>query len=213
MKIKSLIIKDGYIYIAALAVLSGLTAILLSPYWSIFPGVFTLFMVFFFRNPRRCIDSNDRNILSPADGKVMSIADKFEEKFLNGEGTKITIFLSVLDVHVNRSPIAGEIKYQEYCCGRFRPAYKDSVGWENERHTIGMESANMRILVTQIAGVLARRIVSWVTLGSLLAQGQLYGMIKFGSCTEIIVPKGVEILVKKGDHVKGGVTVLGKLPD
>lgn len=213
MKIKSMVVKDAYIYIAAFAVLSALTAVLLNPYWSIFPGVITLFMVFFFRNPRRCIDFNDRNILSPADGKVMNVTNEFERNFLNGEGTKITIFLSVFDVHVNRSPIAGEIKYQEYCCGRFRPAYKNSVGWENERHTIGIENDNMRILVTQIAGVLARRIVSWFTLGNLLEQGQLYGMIKFGSCTEIVMPKGVEILVKKGERVKGGITILGKLPD
>lgn len=213
MKIKSLIVKEAYIYIAVFAVLSVLTAVLLSPYWSIIPGVLTLFMVFFFRNPRRYIDFNEQNILSPADGKVMSITNEFEGNFLNGEVTKITIFLSVFDVHVNRSPIAGEIKYQEYCCGRFRPAYKNSVGWENERHTIGIENDNMRILVTQIAGVLARRIVSWFTLRNLLEQGQLYGMIKFGSCTEIVVPKGVAILVKTGDRVKGGVTILGKIPD
>jgi len=210
---KTLIVKDGYIYIAALVVATGLTAILLNPYWSIVPGVLAVFMSFFFRNPPRRIQLDEHNILSPADGKVMGVTDEFEEDFLNGEGTKITIFLSVFDVHVNRSPMAGEIKFQQYTCGRFRPAYKDSVGWENERHTIGLENSRMRILVTQIAGLLARRIVSWVTLGNLLEQGQLYGMIKFASCTEIIVPKGVEVLVKKGDRVKGGVTVLGRLPE
>jgi phosphatidylserine decarboxylase len=153
LKIESLIVKDAYIYIAVFALLTVLTAVFLNPHWSIVPGVLTLYMVFFFRNPRRYIELNARNILSPADGNVMSIIDGFEEKFLNGEGTKITIFLSVFDVHVNRSPIAGEIKYQEYCCGRFRPAYKDSVGFVNERHTLGIENDNLRIMVTQIAGV------------------------------------------------------------
>lgn len=210
---KSPIVRDGYIYIAALGVATAITAILLDPYWSIVPGVLTLFMSFFFRNPSREIPLDDQIILSPADGKVMSVTEEFDENFLQEPGTKITIFLSVFDVHVNRSPIAGEIKFQQYTCGRFRPAYKDSVGWENERHTIGVESGRTKVLVTQIAGLLARRIVSWVTLGNLLQQGERYGMIKFASCTEITVPKGVEVLVQKGDRVKGGVTIIGRLPD
>ncbi|MDR3565842.1 MAG: phosphatidylserine decarboxylase, partial [Negativicutes bacterium] len=103
------------------------------------------------------------------------------------------------------------IKFQQYTCGRFRPAYKESAGCENERHSIGIENDRMRVLVTQIAGILARRIVSWVTLGSILRRGQRYGMIKFGSCTELIVPRTVEILVRKGDKVRGGETVIGRL--
>ena len=134
-----------------------------------------------------------------------------DEQFLNEVGIKVTIFLSVFDVHINRSPIAGEIKFQQYTCGRFRPAYKESVGCENERHSIGIENENMRVLVTQIAGLLARRIVSWVTLGNVLTKGERYGLIKFASCTEIIVPKTVEILVKKGDRVTGGSTVIGRV--
>ena len=117
----------------------------------------------------------------------------------------------MFDVHVNRSPMAGEIKFQQYVCGRFRPAYKESVGCENERHSIGIENNGIRIVVTQIAGLIARRIVSWVTLGDTLQSGDRYGLIKFGSCTEVIVPNNVEIFVKKGDRVKGGVTLIGRI--
>ena len=156
---------------------------------------------------------DDRDVLSPADGKIMSIEECYESKFLNEPGTKITIFLSIFDVHVNRSPIRGEIMYQEYCCGRFQPAYRETVGQENERHALGIENGRVRVLVTQIAGALARRIISSVTLGTELEQGQVYGMIKFGSSTEIVVPKGVEVLVKKGDYGKAGITVLGKFVD
>jgi phosphatidylserine decarboxylase len=211
--VKTPIVKEGYIFIAVLAIITAIVALAVSPYWSIVPGVFWAFVTFFFRNPKRNVPLDDRLILSPADGKVMDVYEVYDEEFLNEPGKKVIIFLSVFDVHVNRTPIAGEIKYQQYTCGRFRPAYKESAGFENERHSIGLENDKMRVLVTQIAGILARRIVSWVTLGSVLAQGERYGLIKFGSCTEIIVPKSVEILVNKGDKVKGGETIIGRLSD
>ncbi len=209
--VKAPIVKEGYIYIAALAFITIVVFGAINTYWSIIPGVFMGFITFFFRNPKRQIPADDSLILSPADGKVMSVCEVYDDQFLNEVGIKVTIFLSVFDVHVNRSPIAGEIKFQQYTCGRFRPAYKESVGCENERHSIGLQQGEMRVLVTQIAGLLARRIVSWVTLGSVLQKGERYGLIKFASCTEVIVPKTVEILVKKGDRVKGGETVIGRL--
>lgn len=209
--VKTPIVKEGYRYIAVLALVTLVVALTVNPFWSIVPGVLLIFVTFFFRNPERDIPNDDILVMSPADGKVMSICEVYDDEFLNEVGTKVTIFLSVFDVHVNRSPIAGEVKYQQYTCGRFRPAYKESAGCENERHSIGLENGNMRVLVTQVAGILARRIVSWVTLGSVLMQGERYGMIKFGSCTEVVVPKTVKILVKKGDRVKGGETVIGRL--
>ena len=124
---------------------------------------------------------------------------------------KIVIFLSIFDAHVNRTPLAGTIKFQQYTCGRFRPAYKDGVGFENERYSLGIENERTRILVTLIAGVLARRVVSWVTLGDTLLHGQLYGMIKFGSCIEVFVEDNVDIYVKKGDFVRGGETIIGRI--
>jgi len=209
--VKTPIVKEGYKYIGVLAFITVVVALTIDIYWSIVPGVLLCFVTFFFRNPNRAVPEDDSLILSPADGRVMSITEVHEDQFLNCDGVRISIFLSVFDVHVNRSPITGQIKFQQYTCGRFRPAYKESVGCENERHSIGLENERIRVLVTQIAGILARRIVSWVALGSTLRQGQCYGMIKFGSCTELIVPKNVQILVKKGDRVKGGVTVLGRL--
>lgn len=209
--VKTPVVKEGYIYIAILGIITAIVYLAVDPYWSIIPGVLTLFVTFFFRNPTRSIPDDCTLILSPADGKVMGVAEVFEDQFLNGEAIKVTIFLSVFDVHVNRSPVAGEIKFQQYTCGRFRPAYKETVGCENERHTIGLENPQMKVLVTQIAGLIARRIVSWVTVGTVLDRGQRYGLIKFGSCTELIVPKGVEVFVKKGDRVKGGETVIGRL--
>ncbi len=142
----------------------------------------------------------------------MSIVEAQDDDYLGEIGTKVTIFLSPFDVHINRSPLAGTIKFQQYVCGRFRPADKSMAAGENERHGLGIEAPNCRVLVTQIAGILARRIVSWVTLGTDLNQGELYGMIKFGSCTEIIMPQNVEILVSKGQKVRAGITVIGRIP-
>lgn len=209
--VKAPIVKEGYKYIAIFALIAVVVFWAIDPYWSIIPGVLMSFMTFFFRNPKREVPMDESLIVSPADGKVMSVCEVYDDQFLNEVGMKVTIFLSVFDVHINRSPIAGEIKFQQYTCGRFRPAYKESVGCENERHSIGLQNGEMRVLVTQIAGLLARRIVSWVTLGNTLQKGERYGLIKFASCTEIIVPKTVEILVKKGDRVAGGETVIGRL--
>ena len=119
--------------------------------------------------------------------------------------------MSVFDVHVNRSPMEGVITYQSYFCGRFKPAFKDSVGFENERHMIGIENETMRITVTQIAGILARRIVSWVTLDDCLDKGECYGLIRFGSCTEVVMPDYVDVLVQKGDKVVGGESIIGRI--
>lgn len=205
------IVKEGHKYIAILAVISIILGVALNPYWSIVPGVLTAFVMFFFRNPRRNVPKDNSLILSPADGTVMSVTEVFEEQFLNSPGIRVSIFLSVFDVHVNRSPVEGDITFQQYTCGRFKPAFKSTAGFENERHAIGLECDEMKILVTQVAGLIARRIVSWVALGSLLEQGQRYGMIKFGSCTEVVVPLNVDILVKKGDRVVGGETIIGRV--
>ncbi len=209
--VRAPIVKEGYLYIGILVLITVVAALSIDPYWAIIPGVLAAFVTFFFRNPERAVPDDDTLVVSAADGTVMGVCDVYEGQFLEEDGIKITVFLSVFDVHINRSPIGGEIKFQQYTCGRYRPAYKEAAGFENERHTIGIENERMRVLVTQIAGILARRIVSWVTLGSTLDRGERYGMIKFGSCTEIVVPRTVEVLVKKGDKVRGGETVIGRL--
>ena len=206
------IVKEGWPFIGIMICVTALVAAVVNVYWAIFPAIVCCFFTYFIRNPPRRVDYNPCHLLSPADGKVMSITEVHDDEYLGENGKKVTIFLSPFDVHVNRSPMEGTIKFQQYVCGRFRPAYKAIAAWENERHAIGIESEHCRILVTQIAGILARRIVSWVTLGTELSQGQLYGMIKFGSCTELIVPNNVDILVHKGQRVRAGVTIIGRLP-
>ena len=181
-------------------------------YGAVIPLVLACYFTYFFRNPSRDIPMDEKLIVSPADGTVQDVVELAEDEFVKGPCKKIIIFLSVFNVHVNRSPIAGEIKCQKYVCGRFRPAYKDEVGFENERHMLGIENEKgFRVTVTQIAGILARRIVSWVTLDDNMEKGQVYGLIKFGSCTELVVPDSVEVLVKKGDKVRGGESVLGRI--
>ncbi|NLH46942.1 MAG: phosphatidylserine decarboxylase family protein [Acholeplasmataceae bacterium] len=204
------IVREGYPFVGISALITYLTAFFANLDYSVIPGALTVYFAYFFRNPVRKTIYDEDLLYAPADGTVMSVEKIFDEEYLNEEAWKVTIFLSVFDVHVNRSPMQGEIKYQRYTCGRFVPAYKKDASFENERHAIGIEAENRRVLVIQIAGILARRIVSWVTLGRKLLQGECYGMIKFGSSTEIIMPKKVSVLVKKGDKVAGGLSVIGK---
>ena len=207
------IIQEGYYFAGAALLIALFIGILLSPYASIPFVVLACYCIYFFRNPDRKIPIDESLIVSPADGTVQDVVQLDDDEFVKSPCTKVIIFLSVFDVHVNRSPIAGEIKVQKYICGRFRPAYKDSVGFENERHLIGIENEKLRVTVTQIAGILARRIVSWVTLDDKLEKGELYGLIRFGSCTEIVVPDNVEVFVTKGEKVRGGETIIGKIRD
>lgn len=204
------IVKDGY------RIILGFLIITLAVFYfwgidaAIVPALLSCFFIYFFRNPNRPLPTDDSILYSPADGTVMNIEEFFDDEYLNEEAKKVTIFLSVFNVHVNRAPMSGEIKYQRYTCGGYLPAYKDSASFVNERHAIGLDNGKHRILVIQIAGILARRIVSWVTLGKNIKQGECYGMIKFGSSTELVMPKTVEVLVKKGDKVKGGLTIIGR---
>ena len=206
------VVREGYIYIAAALFLAVVLYFGFGAYGAVIPLVLACYFTYFFRNPSRDIPMDEKLIVSPADGTVQDVVELPEDEFIKGPCKKIIIFLSVFNVHVNRSPIAGEIKCQKYVCGRFRPAYKDEVGFENERHMLGIENdKGFRVTVTQIAGILARRIVSWVTLADNMEKGQVYGLIKFGSCTELVVPESVEVLVKKGDKVRGGESVLGRI--
>lgn len=207
------IVKDGYPIILGVFVITLITYFFCGPVWAVIPGVLLLFFIYFFRNPTYKTPYDPNVLYSPAHGTVMAIEDIYDDEYLNEPATKVTIFLSVFDVHVNRSPIDGEIKYQRYTCGQFVPAYKKSASFENERHAIGLDNGRIRIMVSQVAGLLARRIVSWVTLGNRVEQGDCYGMIKFGSSTELVVPKNVEITVKKYQKVTGGVTIVGRIKD
>lgn len=207
------VVKDGYPHIIIFILIAFIVAYIFNPIYAVIPVVLAIYLAYFFRNPKRITPPDDSLLYSPADGTVMAVEDFYDDEYLDEDAIKVTIFLSVFNVHVNRSPMRGQIKYQRYTCGGFVPAYKKAASFENERHAIGLENDKSRILVIQIAGLLARRIVSWTTLGHNLEQGQCYGMIKFGSSTELVMPKSVNILVKKGDKVKGGITVIGRFKD
>ena len=209
------IISEGYPFIGGCFVLTLLFGWSLHPLAAVVPFVLMLYFCYFFRNPKRHIEQDSSVVLSPADGTVTDIVplETDEDGFIKEPCNKIVIFMSVFNVHVNRSPIECEIKLQKYYCGRFRPAYKDTVGFENEHHLLGIENGRLRITVKQIAGILARRIVSYVTLDDKLEQGELYGMIKFGSCLEVVMPQDVAVTVKKGQKVTGGKTIIGRMKD
>ena len=204
------IVRQGYPFIAAALVLAVVCFIAFGIHIAVIPLVLACYFAYFFRNPDREVVQDPSLLYSPADGTVMDVSDFYDDEFLNAKAKKVTIFLSVFNVHVNRSPAEGTIKFQRYTVGEFLPAFNRKAAFENERFAMGIENERMKILVIQIAGILARRIDNWVNLGNHLDQGEVYGMIKFGSCTELVVPEEVDILCKKGDKVKGGITVLGR---
>jgi phosphatidylserine decarboxylase len=164
----------------------------------------------FFRDPERAVASEPNGVLAPADGRV-TLVDEAEDAFV-GPSARIAIFLSPLDVHVNRSPIAGLVAGSVYTPGRFLAAYRAGAGDFNERCALHIQGETARITVVQIAGVAARRIVCRVGPGDKLQAGDRFGMIRFGSRTDCYMPRGSDIRVRVGDRVLGGVTTIGVLP-
>ena len=169
------------------------------------------FMAFFFRDPERAAPTTPRAILAPADGKVMAAGPVADDPFV-GPAQAVSIFLSPLDVHVNRSPLAGLVVGVEYRPGAKLAAYRAEASERNERTSISIQGDGARVVVRQIAGVLARRIVCRVRPGDRLALGERFGLIKFGSRTDLIMPAAARLQVKTGDRVRGGETVMGVLP-
>jgi phosphatidylserine decarboxylase len=160
------------------------------------------FVAFFFRNPRREAPADPSIIVSPADGKVVKI-----ERV--GKVTRVSIFLSLFNVHVNRSPIAGRIESIDYRKGAFNAAFKEAASVENERNVIMVNNGQIKIVFTQIAGVIARRIVFWKQVGDVVEKGELVGLIRFGSRVDVLFPAGTEPTVKVGDRVRGGSSSIG----
>jgi len=167
-------------------------------------------IAFFFRNPERKIEHLPGALISPADGKIIEINEVFENNFLNDVSKKVSIFLSILDVHVVRSPASGKVEYLNYKKGRNLPAFHKLASHENERNLIGICNNHHKVLITQVAGIIARRVVCYLREDDTLVQGQRVGFIKFGSRVDIFVPPSVEITVKKGQKVKGGETIIGR---
>jgi phosphatidylserine decarboxylase len=163
----------------------------------------------FFRDPERDVPSVPGGVLSPADGLVLAVQEA-EDRFV-GPALRVAVFLSPLDVHVNRSPIAGLVAGTVYSRGRFLAAYRREAEDANERCTLHLQGDSARVTVVQIAGVVARRIVCRVGPGDKLEAGERFGLIRFGSRTDCLVPRGTDVRVRPGDRVVGGVTVLGVL--
>lgn len=169
----------------------------------------TAFMAFFFRDPKRECPVDDRIVVSPADGRIV-MASLVDERVDNSP-TQISIFLSPLDVHINRSPIAGAIVDVVYKPGAFHIASRDIASVENEQNVVTVHGDKLTVVFRQIAGVLARRIVLWKKKGDRVALGERIGLMKFSSRMDVILPASVDVLVKKGDRVIGGITHLGRL--
>jgi phosphatidylserine decarboxylase len=169
------------------------------------------FMAFFFRDPERDSPVDDRIVVSPADGRVV-VAARVDQR-AEDSPTRISIFLSPLDVHINRSPMAGEIVEIAYKPGAFHVASREIASVENEQNIVTVRGEKLTIVFRQIAGVLARRIVLWKKKGDRVALGERIGLMKFSSRMDVIMPACVDVLVRKGDRVVGGVTVLGRLRD
>ncbi len=169
-----------------------------------------IFVLYFFRDPNREIPKQEEYILSPADGLITDITEVEEGLFIKDKVTLISIFMSPLDVHVNRSPIEGKVSFLEYKKGKFIPATKPESHIVNEKNYIGIENEKTKILVVQVAGIMARRIVHWLKIGQNVGKGDKIGMIKFSSGTQVYLPKNIEVTVKKGDKLKAGATIIGR---
>ncbi|HSL50915.1 MAG TPA: phosphatidylserine decarboxylase [Candidatus Deferrimicrobiaceae bacterium] len=172
-------------------------------------GVVALAFLGFFRDPDRTAPDLPGAVLAPADGRVMVITEVVDPWV--GPAVRVSIFLSPLDVHVNRAPIGGLVKAVEYVAGRFLAAYRPEASEQNERCAVSLDGDRARVAVTQISGVLARRVVCRVRPGDTLRAGERYGLIRFGSRTDLVVPRGTELRVRVRDRVRGGESVMGVL--
>jgi len=201
-------VRDGYYYGFVMLASAVLVAWLTSPFWALVPLVLAAFFLWFFRDPERGIPADAGAVVSPADGKVTDVATIT----VQGEKRKrISIFLSVFDVHVNRSPVAGVIRGAHYQPGKFLNAMNPACAEANEQNTITLEGEGHTLIVKQIAGILARRIVFTKKIGDTVKRGERIGLIKFGSRTDVLLEPSADVRVKVGDRVKGGRSIVAFL--
>jgi phosphatidylserine decarboxylase len=197
-----MILKDAFRFLIPLFV-SAVLAFTLGLYLAaVLVLLLAVFVAFFFRNPKREIPSDPRVIVSPADGRVVKV-----ERV--GKVTRLSIFLSIFNVHVNRSPMAGRIESIEYKRGKFKAAFNHAASVENERNIIMVAQGDVKLVFTQIAGLIARRIVCWKKVGDEVGKGELIGLIRFGSRVDVLFPAGTEATVEPGMQVRGGSSPIG----
>jgi len=201
------IVKEGIPYIVVPVLLAAAAAVL--GFWWVagFLLLLTLFMAFFFRDPKRVPPSDPDVVVSPADGKVTRVGPVAP----GADSTVVSIFLSPLDVHINRSPIPGKIVDVLYSPGKFLMATNEKASLVNEQNALTIQGEKITVVCKQIAGILARRIVCWKAEGDSLGLGERFGMIKFSSRTDLLLPANVRVTVKEGDRVRGGTTVIGRI--
>jgi len=201
-------VRDGYFYAAPLLAAAVLLGWLTRPPLAILPCLLAFFFLWFFRDPERATPQEAGAVVSPGDGKVTDVATV---NLGNEKQTRISIFLSVFDVHVNRSPIAGVIRDVRYQRGQFLNAMNKVSAEQNEQNIVTIENEGQKVVFKQIAGLLARRIVFYPKVGDYLERGQRVGLIKFGSRVDLLLDGSVRVSVKVGDRVKGGASVLAFL--
>lgn len=191
-------------------ILLSMITYLLNPFVSIFFLFHAAMVVYFFRDPGRKTPQSTELIVSPSDGFVEEVKEVYEDRFIKNHAVQINIVLSLFDVHVTRSPIEGKISFIENKQGKYHPAFFAKASLENTRNITGMESNQGKVLVRQIAGIIARRIICFIKEGKDLQKGQRLGLIVLGSRVEIILPLTAEILIKKGEKVKAGQKVIAR---
>lgn len=206
-----------FILIALALAAAGYTAALLRRSWPLWILAFVLtvlvlWVAYFFRDPERSGPRGDRLVISPADGRVIAITEVDEPSFIHGRAIKISVFMNVFNVHVNRYPVSGRVAYVHYNPGQFLNAAKDKASLDNEQMSIGVESGGRKILFRQIAGLVARRIVTYSRVGDDAEQGARMGLIRFGSRVDVFVPVGSSVKVQLGEKPVAGTTVLAELP-
>jgi phosphatidylserine decarboxylase len=203
-----MIVSDAYRFLVPLAAAAALALWFQLNWAGIILLALSVFVAFFFRNPARTIPADPDIIVAPADGKVVKVERA-------GNVTKLSIFLSLFDVHVNRSPIGGRIEAVDYRKGKFKAAFIHSASDENERNIVMVSDGRIKLVFTQIAGIVARRIVFWKKAGDMVGKGELVGLIRFGSRVDVLFPAGAEATVTVGTRVRGGSSPIGRitLPD
>jgi phosphatidylserine decarboxylase len=210
--------REGLVFIAIAAlVAAGTYAVALNrrswPLWllAFVMTVLALWVAYFFRDPERSGPRGERVVIAPADGKVVLISEVDEPNFIGGKAKRVSIFMNVFNVHVNRYPVDGTVRYLKYNPGKFLNAVAEKASMENEQMSVGLETPNGRILVRQIAGLIARRIVTYSKEGEQVKQAQRMGLIRFGSRVDVFLPLDAVVKVKVGDLTIAGSTVIAEL--
>jgi phosphatidylserine decarboxylase len=211
--------REGLLFIAIAAlVAAGTFALALNrrswPLWllAFLLTIVALWVAYFFRDPERTGERGDRVVIAPADGKVVLIQDVDEPAFMGGRSKRISIFMNVFNVHVNRYPVSGTVKYVKYNPGKFLNAAVEKSSMENEQMSVGIETGGVRVLVRQIAGLIARRIVTYSKEGDQVEQAQRMGLIRFGSRVDVFLPVDAVVRAKIGDMTIAGTSVIAELP-